>query len=1240
MDNKDDEHLLSVLGVTTANPEDIERDVVAAAEENARRKKKGLDADDPEQKEAHSDGEDELHEESRHEALLRNRLNVLNQEIKAVAAGLQSLEQQDRDESYKDAELEEEEDEEEHEKQEDENLHGVEGFHLQRVLAGERLASLQKKRTRLLQKLATMQAGLLDAHEEDEENDSDADIANAKAKARKGKSVMFADHKLDGDDSDELDDPLESTSGFVETERDRLIRTGMVTPFDRLKGFERRVERTTHNDLNQSRAETSIANAAASIAAIAKARPTTKLLDASELPKLAPPTREFRRIRKLRRHGESEDKAGKGSTKKIGMKRKRPLPEAKWRKRERAEDAGNGSSDDDSSGVASSDEEERETKTRKGRRKVEETAGVKETGGEGVEDDVEDDVLLEGGLRIPSSIYTNLFDYQRTGVKWLWELHCQKAGGIIADEMGLGKTIQVAAFLASLHYSGLYKPSIVICPVTLLRQWKREVQKWYEPFDVEILHDSAVSHSKKSAKSRKRKAKDVSSSSDDEDEEQEEEEEQEIKRKDAKHTRKKDSNRWDALIKRIVNSQSGLLVTTYEQLRILREKLLDHEWGYAVLDEGHRIRNPDAEVTLVCKQLQTVHRIIMTGAPIQNRLTELWSLFDFVFPGKLGVLPVFQAQFCLPIAIGGYTNATPLQVSTAYKCAVVLRDLILPYLLRRLKSDVNAHLTKKTEHVLFCSLSEEQRSAYRAFLASSEVEQIFDGNRNSLYGIDILRKICNHSDLLEREQSSNHPDYGNPERSGKLKVMAQVLDSWKGQGHRVLIFSQTQQMLDIIENYIISKGFTYRRMDGSTPVRQRMALIDEFNESSHVFVFILTTRVGGLGTNLIGANKVVIFDPDWNPSTDMQARERAWRIGQTRDVTIYRLITRGTIEEKVYHRQIYKHFLTNKILKDPQQRRVFKAKDLRDLFTLNEEKHESKTETSTLFAELSNVELSNGSQATEFPMPGSGRENENASKPSSGVGEASMEGDDSHEDDSHILKCLFEANGIHSALNHEVIESMNDLEKLKVDNESARVAQQAAAAVMQSRLQRRGDNVAVPTWTGRSGAAGAPVAVRRRFGSTMNSRFTASSTSGSNQVGSSAGGSSRPEALVAGVGNGSAMSSTDVLARIRGRVVSGVGSASPNTYGMQNGSRDGDRSGGHTPVRIGREPPSLAEQLRAFIERRGGSVSSTVIVTEFKDNVPANNAAYFRQVLKEVAVLRKEGGEGRWVLKADNSHEV
>lgn len=187
-----------------------------------------------------------------------------------------------------------------------------------------------------------------------------------------------------------------------------------------------------------------------------------------------------------------------------------------------------------------------------------------------------------------------------------------------------------------------------------------------------------------------------------------------------------------------------------------------------------------------------------------------------------------------------------------------------------MKADVNAHLPKKTEHVLFCSLTAEQRSVYRAFLASSEVEQIMDGSRNSLYGIDVMRKICNHPDLLEREHSYQNPDYGNLERSGKMKVVAQVLKVWKEQGHRVLLFAQTQQMLDILENFLINNNYDYRRMDGHTPVRQRMALIDEFNNSVDIFIFILTTKVGGLGTNLTGADRVIIFDPDWNPSTDMQ----------------------------------------------------------------------------------------------------------------------------------------------------------------------------------------------------------------------------------------------------------------------------------------------------------------------------------------------------------------------------------
>lgn len=276
------------------------------------------------------------------------------------------------------------------------------------------------------------------------------------------------------------------------------------------------------------------------------------------------------------------------------------------------------------------------------------------------EEDVEDEednkpsyVGLDGGLKIPEYIFDELFDYQKVGVQWLWELHCQRAGGIIGDEMGLGKTIQVLSFLGSLHFSGMYKPSIIVCPVTLLRQWKREAIKWYPGFCVELLHDSA-----QDLDSRKKRSKSY---------ENDYETEESLDSDCEGNLPSKNTGKWDSLINRVLRSQSGLLVTTYEQLRILGGKLLDIEWGYAVLDEGHRIRNPNAEITLVCKQLQTIHRIIMTGAPIQNKLTELWSLFDFVFPGKLGVLPVFEAEFAVPISVGGYANASPLQVSTAYR---------------------------------------------------------------------------------------------------------------------------------------------------------------------------------------------------------------------------------------------------------------------------------------------------------------------------------------------------------------------------------------------------------------------------------------------------------------------------------------------------------------------------------------------------------------------------------------------
>lgn len=372
------------------------------------------------------------------------------------------------------------------------------------------------------------------------------------------------------------------------------------------------------------------------------------------------------------------------------------------------------------------------------------------------------------------------------------------------------------------------------------------------------------------------------------------------------------------------------------------------------------LRSPDAAITLLVKQVLSVHRLVLTGSPIQNSLTELWSIFDFIFPGKLGTLPIFEDEFAFPILNGGYTSATPVQIQLAYKCALILRDLINPYILRRTKADVAQHLPPKTEQVLFCNLTPKQHDCYRKFLDAhaKDISEIMDGKTSLFRVIHYLRKISNHPDLLQLKvkQSANarrraarddddgvnddseltesSPDYGSVERSGKMKVVQQVLRMWHEQGHRCLIFSQTRQMLDILEKFVRAAGYNYRRVDGATSIKQRLPLIDEFNHDSRIFIMLLTTRAGGLGVNLTGADRVILYDPDWNPSTDGQARERAYRIGQQRSVTVYRLITRGCIEEKVYHRQIWKQFLTDKVLRDPKQKRFFSNQDIKDLFTL------------------------------------------------------------------------------------------------------------------------------------------------------------------------------------------------------------------------------------------------------------------------------------------------------------------
>lgn len=826
------------------------------------------------------------------------------------------------------------------------------------------------------------------------------------------------------------------------------------------------------------------------------------------------------------------------------------------------------------------------------------------------------DTEFEGGFRIPGDIYPSLFDYQKTGVQWLWELYSQQVGGIIGDEMGLGKTIQIISFLAGLHYSGkLNKPIVIVCPATVMKQWVNEFHRWWPPLRVSILHTSGSG-----MLDVKREARI----------------EDDLELDD--YSRSKTLSKGQKSAKRIVDKvirDGHVLVTTYSGLQTYAELLIPVDWEYAVLDEGHKIRNPNTAITIYCKELRTHNRVILSGTPMQNNLTELWSLFDFIFPMRLGTLVNFKNQFEIPIKQGGYASASNLQVETAMKCAETLKDAISPYLLQRFKIDVAADLPKKSERVLFCKLTKLQKDAYQWFLESDDMKSIIDGKRQALYGVDILRKICNHPDLVEHKTLSKKVgyQYGNPAKSGKMQVVKALLEIWKRGGHKTLLFAQHRIMLDILEDFVRSlPGFQYRRMDGNTSIKDRQDLVDEFNRDPELHVFLLTTKVGGLGVNLTGADRVIIYDPDWNPSTDVQARERAWRLGQKREVEIYRLMTAGTIEEKIYHRQIFKQFLTNKILRDPKQRQTFQLRDLHDLFTLGET--EGQTETSSIFTgtevKLSGSKGKQKSEARGLPTPPedgtAGKDHQNFDEVA-GISRHEAynpEGDESTDQpsvqpdaenktsstkDDRMLSTIFARSGVHSALEHDAI--INGHKSTRADPEIiAREARRVATAAAKE-LQKAGElaktmPAGVPTWTGQYGSAGRP-----------------ESPGPSRRGGMSAG---------RGRGGGGGPSSASVLANLRDRQ---VGTSTP----VSSSSRSG------TPSRRGRDEQPQGRDflvlIRDYLLAQGGKAYTQMLIDHFNRFCRTEQrTAEFKEMLKTIATLERGGGGGRggrgmWVLREE-----
>ncbi|EFX03790.1 snf2 family helicase [Grosmannia clavigera kw1407] len=472
----------------------------------------------------------------------------------------------------------------------------------------------------------------------------------------------------------------------------------------------------------------------------------------------------------------------------------------------------------------------------------------------------------------PAFIQGLMRDYQVAGLNWLISLHENGISGILADEMGLGKTLQTISFLGYLrHIMGTTGPHLVIVPKSTLDNWKREFAKWTPEVNVLVLQGA----------------------------------------KEERHT---------LIAERLVDENFDVCITSYEM--ILREKahLRKFAWEYIIIDEAHRIKNEESSLAQVIRLFNSRNRLLITGTPLQNNLHELWALLNFLLPDVFGDAEAFDQWF------SGQDRDQDTVVQQLHR---VLR----PFLLRRVKSDVEKSLLPKKEMNVYVGMSDMQVKWYQKIL-EKDIDAVngAGGKRESktrlLNIVMQLRKCCNHPYLFEGAEPG--PPYTTDEHlvynAGKMAVLDRLLKRMSEQGSRVLIFSQMSRLLDILEDYCVFRGYQYCRIDGSTAHEDRIAAIDEYNKpGSEKFVFLLTTRAGGLGINLTTADIVVLYDSDWNPQADLQAMDRAHRIGQTKQVVVYRFVTDNAIEEKVLERAAQKLRLDQLVIQQGRAQIAAKA---------------------------------------------------------------------------------------------------------------------------------------------------------------------------------------------------------------------------------------------------------------------------------------------------------------------------
>ncbi|KAI1990152.1 transcriptional regulator [Ophidiomyces ophidiicola] len=485
---------------------------------------------------------------------------------------------------------------------------------------------------------------------------------------------------------------------------------------------------------------------------------------------------------------------------------------------------------------------------------------------------IKEDVTAQPNILVGGT----LKEYQLRGLQWMISLYNNNLNGILADEMGLGKTIQTISLVTYLiEMKKQNGPFLVIVPLSTLTNWTLEFEKW-APSVSRIVYKGPPN-------SRKAQQQAI---------------------------------RW---------GQFQVLLTTYEYIIKDRPILSKVKWVHMIVDEGHRMKNTQSKLTQTLTQYYTSrYRLILTGTPLQNNLPELWALLNFVLPNIFKSVKSFDEWFNTPFANTGGQDRMDLSEEEQLLVIRRLHKVLRPFLLRRLKKDVEKDLPDKQERVIKCRFSALQAKLYKQLVTHNKMA-VSDGKggKTGMRGLSNmlmqLRKLCNHPFVFESVEEEMNPGKGTNDliwrTAGKFELLDRVLPKFKASGHRVLMFFQMTQIMNIMEDFLRLRGLKYLRLDGSTKSDDRSELLRLFNDpGSEYFCFLLSTRAGGLGLNLQTADTVIIYDSDWNPHQDLQAQDRAHRIGQKNEVRILRLISSNSVEERILERAQFKLDMDGKVI--------------------------------------------------------------------------------------------------------------------------------------------------------------------------------------------------------------------------------------------------------------------------------------------------------------------------------------